>query len=40
MPRLLRSWDGGPVQIAGTVQEGDDVAGFTRRRTSPATRPG
>jgi steroid delta-isomerase-like uncharacterized protein len=21
-------WDGGPVKIAGTVQEGDDVAGF------------
>ena len=29
MPRLLRSWDGGPVQIAGTVSEGDEVAGFT-----------
>lgn len=28
MPRLLRSWDGGPVQIAGTVAEGDEVAGF------------
>jgi glyoxylase-like metal-dependent hydrolase (beta-lactamase superfamily II)/predicted ester cyclase len=27
-PRLLRMWDGGPVQIAGTVAEGDDVAGF------------
>lgn len=26
--RLLRHWDGGPVSIAGTVQEGDDVAGF------------
>ena len=31
--RLLRrsccsSWDGGPVKIAGTVAEGDDVAGF------------
>jgi hydroxyacylglutathione hydrolase len=22
------AWDGGPVQIAGTVREGDDVAGF------------
>ena len=21
-------WDGGPVQIAGTVEEGDDVSGF------------
>lgn len=27
-PRLLRSWDGGPVEIAGTIAEGDDVAGF------------
>jgi hydroxyacylglutathione hydrolase len=27
-PHLLRMWDGGPVQIAGTVSEGDDVAGF------------
>ena len=27
-PTLLKSWDGGPVEIAGTVQEGDDLAGF------------
>jgi steroid delta-isomerase-like uncharacterized protein len=27
-PHLLRHWDGGPVAIAGTVEEGDDVAGF------------
>ena len=27
-PTLLRYWDGGPVQIAGTVEEGDDVSGF------------
>ncbi len=27
-PRLLRMWDGGPVDIAGTVEEGDEVAGF------------
>jgi glyoxylase-like metal-dependent hydrolase (beta-lactamase superfamily II)/predicted ester cyclase len=27
-PRLLKFWDGGPVKIAGTVSEGDDVAGF------------
>lgn len=27
-PRLLRSWDGGAVTIAGTVSEGDEVAGF------------
>ena len=28
MPMLLKMWDGGPVEIAGTVAEGDDVAGF------------
>src|SRR3954468_9060936 len=27
-PNLLRFWDGGPVEIAGTVEEGDDVSGF------------
>ena len=27
-PLLLRRWDGGAVKIAGTVAEGDDVAGF------------
>ena len=27
--RLLPIWDGGPVSIAGTVSEGDDVAGFS-----------
>ena len=27
-PFLLRRWDGGPVEIAGTVSEGDEVAGF------------
>ncbi len=27
-PLLLRRWDGGAVKIAGTVSEGDDVAGF------------
>ena len=27
-PLLLRRWDGGAVQIAGTVAEGDEVAGF------------
>jgi hydroxyacylglutathione hydrolase len=26
--KLLPYWDGGPVQIAGTLTEGDDVAGF------------
>ncbi|MCW2954594.1 MAG: beta-lactamase domain protein [Conexibacter sp.] len=28
LPRLLRHWDGGPVEIAGTVEEGDEIAGF------------
>jgi hydroxyacylglutathione hydrolase len=28
MPLMLKMWDGGPVEIAGTVSEGDDVAGF------------
>lgn len=28
MPRLAAAWDGGPVKVAGTVVEGDDVAGF------------
>jgi glyoxylase-like metal-dependent hydrolase (beta-lactamase superfamily II) len=27
-PRLAEKWDGGPVKIDGTVDEGDDVAGF------------
>jgi glyoxylase-like metal-dependent hydrolase (beta-lactamase superfamily II) len=27
-PTLLRMWDGGALSIAGTVQEGDEVAGF------------
>jgi len=27
-PRLVRAWDGGAVQIAGTIEEGDEVAGF------------
>jgi glyoxylase-like metal-dependent hydrolase (beta-lactamase superfamily II) len=27
-PSLLRSWDGGAVSIAGTVTEGDEIAGF------------
>jgi hydroxyacylglutathione hydrolase len=29
MPRMLNSWDGGPVKTAGTVSEGDEIAGFT-----------
>jgi hydroxyacylglutathione hydrolase len=27
-PRLLPHWDGGPVEIAGTIAEGDEVCGF------------
>jgi hydroxyacylglutathione hydrolase len=27
-PKLLTRWDGGAVPIAGTVEEGDEVAGF------------
>ena len=27
-PALLRWWDGGAVEVAGTVEEGDEVAGF------------
>jgi steroid delta-isomerase-like uncharacterized protein len=27
-PKLLTHWDGGAVSIAGTVEEGDEVAGF------------
>src|SRR5262249_34596971 len=27
-PKLLSSWDGGAVTVAGTVTEGDEVAGF------------
>jgi glyoxylase-like metal-dependent hydrolase (beta-lactamase superfamily II) len=28
LPRLMPMWDGGAVQIAGTVSQGDEVAGF------------
>lgn len=27
-PTLLKLWDGGPVSVAGTLSEGDEVAGF------------
>ncbi len=27
-PGLFRAWDGGPVEVAGTVAEGDEIAGF------------
>jgi steroid delta-isomerase-like uncharacterized protein len=26
--RLIPTWDGGPVNVAGTVEEGDEIAGF------------
>jgi glyoxylase-like metal-dependent hydrolase (beta-lactamase superfamily II) len=39
MPRLLKVWDGGPVKIADTVGEGDEVAGFTVKHT-PGHAPG
>ncbi len=28
LTRLVTKWDGGAVQIAGTINEGDDIAGF------------
>jgi glyoxylase-like metal-dependent hydrolase (beta-lactamase superfamily II)/predicted ester cyclase len=28
IPRLMPVWDGGPVEIAGTVAEGDEIAAF------------
>jgi glyoxylase-like metal-dependent hydrolase (beta-lactamase superfamily II)/predicted ester cyclase len=28
IPRLMPVWDGGPVEITGTVSEGDEIAGF------------
>jgi hydroxyacylglutathione hydrolase len=27
-PALFRRWDGGPVKIAGTIEEGEEIAGF------------
>jgi glyoxylase-like metal-dependent hydrolase (beta-lactamase superfamily II)/predicted ester cyclase len=38
-PRLLASWDGGPLEVAGTVEEGDEVAGF-RVLHMPGHAPG
>jgi steroid delta-isomerase-like uncharacterized protein len=38
-PTLLRMWDGGPVEIAGTIAEGDDVSGF-RAVHLPGHAPG
>jgi hydroxyacylglutathione hydrolase len=30
-PKLSEKWDGGPVKIDGTVQEGDNIGGFEAR---------
>ncbi|MDE3131415.1 MAG: ester cyclase [Acidobacteriota bacterium] len=38
-PRLLSSWDGGALELAGTVEEGDEVAGF-RVLHMPGHAPG
>jgi len=38
-PTLLAGWDGGPVEIADTVEEGDDVCGFEARHF-PGHAPG
>jgi hydroxyacylglutathione hydrolase len=38
-PALHRRWDGGRVEIAGTVEEGDEVAGF-RVHHFPGHAPG
>jgi hydroxyacylglutathione hydrolase len=38
-PHLFDLWDGGPVQIAGTVEEGEDVSGF-RAVLIPGHAPG
>jgi len=39
MPRLLHEWDGGPVEVAGTLSEGDEVAGFEVKHL-PGHAPG
>jgi len=39
MPQLIKKWDGGPVKVAGTVSEGDEVAGFEVRHL-PGHAPG
>ncbi len=38
-PLLLGRWDGGPVQIAGTFEEGEEIAGFRAVHT-PGHSPG
>jgi glyoxylase-like metal-dependent hydrolase (beta-lactamase superfamily II) len=39
LPRLQEAWDGGPVTIAGTVEEDEEVAGFRIVHT-PGHAPG
>jgi hydroxyacylglutathione hydrolase len=39
LPRLMRIWDGGPVEVAGTLADGDEVAGF-RVHHMPGHAPG
>lgn len=39
LPRLQSAWDGGPVRIAETVEEGDRIAGF-RVVSTPGHAPG
>jgi hydroxyacylglutathione hydrolase len=38
-PVLLKQWDGGPVEIAGTFEEGEEIAGFEVVHT-PGHAPG
>jgi glyoxylase-like metal-dependent hydrolase (beta-lactamase superfamily II)/ketosteroid isomerase-like protein len=38
-PALMRIWDGGPVEVSGAVEEGDDVSGF-RAVHLPGHAPG
>jgi hydroxyacylglutathione hydrolase len=38
-PTLFKLWDGGPVSVAGTVEEGDEVAGFEVKHV-PGHAPG
>ena len=38
-PALLKRWDGGPVELAGTFEEGEEIAGF-RAVHIPGHSPG
>jgi hydroxyacylglutathione hydrolase len=39
VPQLLATWDGGPVKIAGTISDGEQIAGFRVIHT-PGHAPG